>query len=276
MKLHYHLSKNKNFGDEMNPWFWHTLAPEILAIDNDDYICGIGTIINDTLPKENSIHILGSGHGYEVNKNFTLPKNAIAHFVRGPLSAKALGLSEKHFITDPGLLIADLHPGSDKKNYAMGFVPHESIHSERLESFFNNHNIKYISPTLPYKQVFDLISSCEKIICSAMHGAIIADSYRVPWLPIVTSNEILQFKWLDWCQSVSLDYSPIKLTVIYPNISDGYFGKMKAVIKKMMFMKKIENIAQNGEFVLSLETIYKQKKTELKNKIQKFTVEILK
>ena len=39
-----------------------------------------------------------------------------------------------------------------------------------------------------------------------MHGAIVADTLRVPWIPVRTNPKILPFKWLDWCQSVKLPY----------------------------------------------------------------------
>src|SRR5262249_35878333 len=44
----------------------------------------------------------------------------------------------------------------------------------------------------------------------ALHGAIAADTLRVPWIPVHDSrnDDTLLFKWQDWCLSVGLDHQP--------------------------------------------------------------------
>jgi succinoglycan biosynthesis protein ExoV len=44
-----------------------------------------------------------------------------------------------------------------------------------------------------------------------MHGAILADTLRVPWIPVITSPIINVFKWRDWTMSLGLDYRRILL-----------------------------------------------------------------
>lgn len=44
-----------------------------------------------------------------------------------------------------------------------------------------------------------------------MHAAIIADAFRVPWVPMVTSPQINTFKWLDWTSTIEQRYTPIVL-----------------------------------------------------------------
>ena len=41
-----------------------------------------------------------------------------------------------------------------------------------------------------------------------MHGAIVADTLRIPWVPVVCSPAIPPFKWIDWTRSLDLDYRP--------------------------------------------------------------------
>lgn len=271
MQLHYHVSDKNNFGDAMNPWFWEKIFPDLLNAESKDYICGIGTILNSTLPRDKPLHILGSGFGYSKDNTFKLPSNAVAHFVRGPLSAKSLKLTDKQFICDPGLLISDLHEGVKKKIHSIGFIPHESIHSASLEALFANTSIIYINPCLPYKDVFNLISSCEKLVCSAMHGAIIADSYRVPWLPVITSNEILQFKWQDWCLSMGINYNPKILPTVYPKtVYKGLVGNVRAKVKRYLFTRKMNNLLSSDDFVLSSEDIFVAKKEKLYQKFAEF------
>jgi succinoglycan biosynthesis protein ExoV len=44
-----------------------------------------------------------------------------------------------------------------------------------------------------------------------MHGAIIADYFRTPWIPVKISRKILDFKWHDWCESIDVQYEPVLL-----------------------------------------------------------------
>lgn len=68
--------------------------------------------------------------------------------------------------------------------------------------------INYISPALDVKQVIKQISETETLITEAMHGAIVADALRVPWIPVRAYNFINRFKWSDWCASIIVKYSP--------------------------------------------------------------------
>ena len=53
--------------------------------------------------------------------------------------------------------------------------------------------------------VIDKIRSCRLLITEAMHGAIIADTLRVPWVPLKTNKTINDFKWNDWSKSMEID-----------------------------------------------------------------------
>jgi succinoglycan biosynthesis protein ExoV len=48
-----------------------------------------------------------------------------------------------------------------------------------------------------------------------MHGAIVADAVRVPWVPVRLYEQVLDFKWRDWCQAVALDYAPTIIPALY-------------------------------------------------------------
>jgi succinoglycan biosynthesis protein ExoV len=49
------------------------------------------------------------------------------------------------------------------------------------------------------------------VVTEAMHGAIVADTLRIPWIPVVCSPEIATFKWRDWTASLDLPYRPIAI-----------------------------------------------------------------
>jgi hypothetical protein len=41
-----------------------------------------------------------------------------------------------------------------------------------------------------------------------MHGAIVADTLRTPWVAVKTKQGILDFKWNDWLNTIGALYNP--------------------------------------------------------------------
>lgn len=39
-----------DFGDDLNPWIWGALTPELLDESQDELLLGIGTLINSNVP----------------------------------------------------------------------------------------------------------------------------------------------------------------------------------------------------------------------------------
>lgn len=54
-----------------------------------------------------------------------------------------------------------------------------------------------------------MILQAQLVISEAMHAAIIADSMRVNWVPVVASHNINTFKWLDWLSMLDITYQPL-------------------------------------------------------------------
>jgi succinoglycan biosynthesis protein ExoV len=46
-----------------------------------------------------------------------------------------------------------------------------------------------------------------------MHGAILADAFRVPWIAVSSSRSINSFKWNDWARSLGVTYAPKHIPV---------------------------------------------------------------
>jgi succinoglycan biosynthesis protein ExoV len=66
--------------------------------------------------------------------------------------------------------------------------------------------IRYIDPLAPVPKVCAQLAGSSVVIAEAMHGAIVADAFRVPWIPAATSGRFNRFKWQDW--ALSLGMSP--------------------------------------------------------------------
>ncbi|MBW4557081.1 MAG: polysaccharide pyruvyl transferase family protein [Trichormus sp. ATA11-4-KO1] len=212
MKLYYFRFPHgiSNFGDNLNPWIWERLLPGMFDQDQTITFVGIGSLLNEYIPKAQKTVVFGSGVGYGKG----LPKideSWKIYCVRGKLSAKALGVASELAVTDSAVLIRRLYQHNSSKVSQFAFMPHidHAIIGDTTWKFIcEQARIAYIDPRWPIEQVLSAISQTEVLLAEAMHGAIIADALRVPWIPVLTSSKILPFKWHDWCSSIDVEYQP--------------------------------------------------------------------
>lgn len=214
MKLYYFKSEFGNFGDDLNPWLWDRLLPDFFDDDDRALFVGIGTLLNHKIPQKGRKIIVGSGMGYgdkpEVDDQWKFA------FVRGPMTAQKLGLDRRLAITDGAVLLKYVDLPRYKKTYKVSFIPHHvSAREGDWARVCRDAGVHYISPELSPDEMFEEMLKSEAIITEAMHGAICADILRVPWVPVVCYDHILEFKWKDWCASMDIAYAPIKLPAIW-------------------------------------------------------------
>lgn len=223
MKLFYYQDKIGNFGDDLNPWLWDRLLPGIFDDDPSELFVGIGTLLNQKLPAGPRKHIFGSGFGY--GSPPIIDDTFVFHAVRGPHTAKILNIDTKFVLTDPAILIRTIDvPKAPHTLYKFGFVPHHlSENHFHWGPLCASLNIHYIYPSKDIDHVLLEISKCETLLCEAMHGAIIADALRIPWIPVICYDHIDALKWIDWLSTVNIHYDPIVLPALYENISTSPF-----------------------------------------------------
>lgn len=233
MKLYYFKDPYGNFGDDLNPWLWNKLIPDVLDENPEELFVGIGTLINHRIPDPPVKHVFGSGVGYGRIPQ-TLERFQF-HAVRGFDSARALGIDSRYVISDAAVLLSaidfDKAESQDRKT---GFIPHcLSTRYYNWEAVCNELDLHYISPTLPVERFLSELTRCEKVVCEAMHGAIAADSLRIPWVPVRCYDFISSFKWADWLSTTALPYNPSSITSLY-DIDKRSSGKvlMKNFIKR--------------------------------------------
>lgn len=214
MRLFYYRVTN-NFGDKMNSWLWPRLLDGIVDEDSDSTLVGIGSLIKSDLSKVPGKKIIfGTGSGYGP---MPLPEQVAdwsIYCVRGPLTARLLRLPMSSSIVDAAWLIDDL----PELRYSSGpregtvFVPHWTTDAyANWRQPCELAGIRYISPMAEGHQVLRAIAGAKLAIVESLHGAIIADYYRVPWIPVATDGRVLSFKWLDFCLSIGVDFRPIRL-----------------------------------------------------------------
>jgi succinoglycan biosynthesis protein ExoV len=106
MELFHFRAPGGNFGDDLNTWFWDDLLPSWREILPDHRLVGVGTLVNDLMPRGVPKVILGAGVGYGAGlPDARLMAESRVMALRGPRSAAALGLPAAVGIVDPAAMI---------------------------------------------------------------------------------------------------------------------------------------------------------------------------
>ena len=225
MKLTYH--EGRNFGDMLNPIILKKLKPDFFDDNSSELFLGIGSILGLKRPETNTQRVVVFSSGIGGNDPDTYGSKPTEEdlkkydftCVRGPLTAKFFGLDKEKAVCDGAILLPLVWPIQKdiKKKYTCSYIPHLgslkycSKWSELLEEI----GIHLIDPRNEPEQVVLEIQQSELLLAEAMHGAIIADAYRVPWLALKTNPTINEFKWKDYTSSLDLNYNPTRLNTLF-------------------------------------------------------------
>lgn len=230
---------------------------------------GIGTLVNEKLFKLEGRHkvIFSSGVGYgcrqfDLKKAYKISPLNI-YCLRGPMSADALGVERKLSVTDGGLLVGELFKPTASEG-RISFMPHISSVIDGkdgglYEKICKDNGICFIDPFDGVEEVLCKIGNAKILITEALHGAIVATSFGVPWIPVVINPSILEFKWRDWCATVSVEYRPYFLPALRPANKDKRFflaRKMKhKFIDELFFFKSLMKISKRAPQTVNPVTI---------------------
>ncbi|MGO4566723.1 polysaccharide pyruvyl transferase family protein [Rhizobium sp. 2YAF20] len=211
MKPFYWESDHGNFGDDLNLWLWDFLLPGLREVHEETLLVGVGTVLNtDLLAPVGHKLVVGSGFGYGTLPDMSNASDWDIRCVRGPLTAKKVGLSPEKGIIDPAVMVTEM-PEFQKlqKNGRRTFIPHwESAAAGIWPEICKTVGLSYLDPRGEAKAVIREIAESELIVAESMHGAILADAFRVPWIAVSTSRSINSFKWNDWASTVGVTYAP--------------------------------------------------------------------
>ncbi len=209
-------SARGNFGDDLNLWLWDFLLPGLRDVHPEILLVGVGTVLNDVLlPPDVRKLVIGSGFGYGNPPEFTDPAEWDVRAVRGPLTARKLGLDEALGIVDPAVMVADMPEFRDlPRKGGPIFVPHwESTVGGLWPMVCQDAGLGYVDPCGEAKAVIRAIAQAELVVAESMHAAILADAFRVPWVAVTTSRSINSFKWQDWATSLAVRYEPRQVPI---------------------------------------------------------------
>ncbi|MCB1722107.1 MAG: polysaccharide pyruvyl transferase family protein [Gammaproteobacteria bacterium] len=287
MKLYYHLDPQGNVGDDLNPWLWRLLLPQYFSgtvvhdprlreadITDEALFVGIGTLLNQHVPALPKKAVFGTGAGYGPTPH--LDDSWIVYCVRGPLTAARLGLAPETAVTDAAALCAVLDLGPCSVEHAFSFMPHcSTAKSGAWQQVCEDLAINYIDPRWPVERVFRAIRSTGTLITEAMHGAILADTFRVPWVSVSTSPGILEFKWQDWCRSLGMEHEWVRLPTLWTDGGEGGFlSRSKSYIKHRLARRQLQQVSRRARPTLSNEQRFRDAVGELQLRLERFKTDV--
>lgn len=202
MKLAYFRDPAGNFGDDLNPWLWDRLLPGVMDEDDSSVFLGMGTILEpwfvEALKPGVAKHVLGAGSGMSVPPLQLGPEWHV-HAVRGPLTASYLQIDPGRAMTDPAMAVAKLWNRSSAQRRGVGFMPHHtSLRTWNWQKTCHDAGLAYVDPHGEPVATLEQIDGMELLITEAMHGAIVAEALRIPWLPVQINPHNYVGKWHDW------------------------------------------------------------------------------
>jgi succinoglycan biosynthesis protein ExoV len=224
MSLYYW--KCSNFGDQLNEWLWPRLMGDIHEHPSHLFI-GIGTILTVDVPAAIQKFVFGTGAGYKDPPR--LDRSWDISCVRGRITSSRLGLDDELAVGDAATLVHTLMseiPAYDDKKRDL-FIPHHfSTTFWDWREYCQHANLEYLDPATDPYTVMRKIRSANVVYTEAMHGAILSDALRVPWVPLKIYPHINTEKWCDWLSVTDVKYKPVDLRPFFQDEFNYPVGKI--------------------------------------------------
>ncbi|WP_315918583.1 polysaccharide pyruvyl transferase family protein [Mesorhizobium sp. SP-1A] len=200
-----------NFGDALNPLLAERVFGDIFSDDETRKVLFIGTIIEPSAQSGSHEIVVGAGAGYKRGRYSVDNRTVLC--VRGPLTCDMLGIDRLHAAIDPAILTSRFFTKS--RTTGPAFMPHHHTHStagDALEAICGDIGIRYISPLDDAETIISQIAGSSCVIAEALHGAVVAESYGVPWVPVIFGSKVLESKWRDFAATIGNDYWPVDIS----------------------------------------------------------------
>lgn len=285
MRLNYF--REPNFGDALNPLIFDRLLPDFFDDDDSIDFFGIGSIIGFHFVRQAKRKVVfSSGFAYG---ELPEPDNTFDFVcVRGPATAKVLNLDRKLAVTDGAALLREFNYPARPKKYRFSFMPHwRSEQTYAWKDLCEEADIHYISPMDNTDKILGELLETEVMLAEAMHAAIVADTLRVPWIPVKAYAAVNDFKWDDWASSLNMEYAPNPVhsvcldnnhvlsainrklgfvpAMLHKPIASGY-GRYQNFFQQKSAIKQLRELKNKKQY-LSADNIFNSKVDQLLEKI---------
>ncbi|MBK1614242.1 hypothetical protein CKO44_12260 [Rubrivivax gelatinosus] len=234
MELFYYRDPHLNFGDDLNTYMWKRVLPQEVQDAPNLLLIGIGSILSDEwlaryADTQQTVIVLGTGTSYDRPPRRTEGWHFLA--VRGPLTAELIGRPDAA-VTDGAILLADTPAARvvDQPGDILFMVHHRSIRNSPWEEIAAAAGMRFVSPQQPVETVLEAFSKAKLVVTEAMHGAIVADTMRIPWVPVIVSPAVDEFKWRDWCLSMGVPYKPTRIPAGHL-LDTSHYAAMASVLR---------------------------------------------
>lgn len=211
-----------NFGDALNLVLLRSLGFEVAGsqaletVNRGRCLFAIGSVISDWHIQRSAreIDVWGSGWRGEPIAGVLMSRLTI-HAVRGPRTAAALGCPGVP-LGDPALLMPRFHPAPQRSGKGTALlVPHylerrtpapDAVGCNAVLRPRVRQRGRWIGWSLPTPLEFvDQIATADFVLTGALHGAIIAQAYGIPWAAWAGSTIDCPTKWLDWFDYLGIE-----------------------------------------------------------------------
>ncbi|MCC2616576.1 polysaccharide pyruvyl transferase family protein [Aestuariibacter halophilus] len=193
-------------------WFWSALLgpmwplnPEVCLLSGAQQLTRAGL-------SANALNVVfGAGIGADPPTKEILLQQAHVYGVRGPLSAQMLGLPATKVLADPAGLLPQILPKPviPSSRQSVVFVPsHRGRDSVNWQRICQRAGITHVDPGLTPTSFVHVIAGARLVLAESLQAVVIADAYRVPWIPVWSRHDIHRFAWNDWALSVGADVLP--------------------------------------------------------------------
>ena len=199
---------HRNFGHDLNAWMWPRLIDGFFDDKEDNLFLGNGSILGEAHDPAATKIVFGSAFVPEYHP--VAPKLDGAgwkvYFVRGPRTARLLDLDQRLAVGDPSILVRTLVDPKRKAPAFVSFMPHwQSAANGRWRKACQLAGLTLIDPRDPVEDIIAALLRSKVVLAEALHGAIVADALRIPWIPMMPIDPIHRGKWYDWAYALKID-----------------------------------------------------------------------
>ncbi|MFZ5932163.1 MAG: polysaccharide pyruvyl transferase family protein [Pseudomonadota bacterium] len=269
--------ETRNFGDDVNPLLLGKLFHPSIIESQKICLMGIGTILSDyhvaKIEHYERKIVFSSGVGIQkIEKKFDDSWDFVC--VRGPKSAEFLGLPAEKGISDGAILLADFYPPKpSEQRKGIIFIPHIDTSRKAGESFkkiCKKLGLGYLTTDQPSDIIIEAVQTASLVITEAMHGAILADAMRTPWIPVSFFNHD-PFKWEDWFLSIEVPYISHQILPHFWNVKKA--DNMTAIkmpvrlLREALAKKLFERILREKRPLLSSDQVIEMRKRALRERV---------